>query len=277
MNTLTAACRWTKIVLYILLLIFCVYFVLPFLGRDGRGRAVKRLAGMLPGMLGLEVVVRGELPDDPMLECGRVSSGVGYMVCANHVSFIDIFAIDSVLPVKFVAKKEIASWPIFGTIAKAAGTIFIDRSRKRAVLEVSEQMSRNLEAGGNVVFFPEGTTGTGEGLLPFHANLFSAAASSQAGIIPVALRYLQNGCVTTKPSYADVSLLDVLKTLVREKGIVVEVNVLPVIDPAGMDRKTLALEASRVMSAALGVPDATLEKDRTLGMKRAAVDSSKEG
>lgn len=277
MKRLTAVCRWTKIVLYILLLIFYVYLVLPFLNRDNRGRAIKRLAGMLPRILGIEVVVRGELPNDQMLECGRVSSGVGCMVCANHVSFIDIFAIDSVLPVKFVAKKEIASWPIFGTIAKAAGTIFIDRSRKRAVLDVSEQMTRNLEAGGNVVFFPEGTTGSGKSLLPFHSNLFSAAVSSQAGILPVALRYLQNGRVTTKPSYADVSLLDVLKTLVREKGIVVEVNVLPVIDSAGMDRKSLALEASRVMSAALGVPDATLEKERAFEMKRSAVNSQNEG
>ena len=161
--------------------------------------------------------------------------------------------------------------PVFGLISRAAGTLFIDRSRKRAVLEMAEKMNETLRAGESVLFFPEGTTGEGRVLLPFYANLFASAVATEAELIPVVIRYTQKGKVTTIPSYAgNIPLFTVMKRIVFSSGLEAEVQVLEPISSAGVDRKTLCAQTSAVMSAALGVPDATAAKEEAVRQRREA-------
>ena len=136
-------------------------------------------------------------------------------------------------------------------------------------------MTNAMKEGRNVLFFPEGTTGTGEGLLPFHANLFASAVAAEAPILPVTLRYTKDGAVTTLVSYAHRDLFTVLKDICATPGLAVDIQVLPVIEAAGRERRDICAEASRVMSAALGVEDATaaLEAKR---LARAAAAERKE-
>ena len=207
---------------------------------------------------------------------GVNGEGPGYMVCANHVSFIDIFILDAVLPCRFVAKKEIASWPVFGFIARGTGTLFIARSRKRAVLEIADAMAGAINEGTNVLFFPEGTTGNGLELLPFHPNLFEAAVRSGAQILPVTLRYTLDGKPSGLVSYAgDVALFTVLKRILFTPGLGVEVTLLDPISVDGKTRQALCLEASALMSGALGVSDVTAEREEARRRRLQAMSETK--
>lgn len=276
MSSIRKAYRLTLVALLILLILFTVIVLFPLAGHAGRGRLTRTLARLSMRVMGIRVRVSGEVPDRSAADIGWASDGPGYMVCANHVTFVDIFALSSVLPVRFVAKREIASWPVFGLISKRTGTIFIDRSRRRAVLEIAEAMSGAMKEGRNVLFFPEGTTGTGEGLLPFHANLFAAAVSAEAPILPVTLRYTHKGETTTLVSYAHRDLFTVLKDICTTPGLEVEIQVLPVLTSAGRDRREICAEASRVMSAALGVEDATALQEAKRRARAAAVAAATE-
>lgn len=268
MRYITGSIRLVLLGLLILFILCAALFVFPLLGWRRRGPLARRMASWIPVVLGLRVAIRGALPD-PAARRGYRDGAPGFMVCANHISFVDIFIIESFLPAHFVAKKEIAAWPIFGAITTAAGTIYIDRSRKRAVLEVGEVMKSAMEAGENVLFFPEGTTGPGDALLPFHANLFAAAVEAKTDVLPVTIRYTLKGETTTLASYAERPLWEVLKAILYTPGLAAEVTILPPIDASTNDRRAISSAASRDMARALGFADATALQEAALAKLRA--------
>lgn len=251
----------TRLILVAFLIVFIVFivtFLFPVLGARQRGRMTRFLARVSLWVLGIRIRCLGSVPDVGAAQTGWADSGVGYMVCSNHVSFVDIFALSAVIPVRFVAKREIASWPIFGMISRRTETIFIDRSRRRAVLEIADAMASAMKEGRNVLFFPEGTTGRGRGLLPFHANLFAAAIDARSPVLPVVLDYNEPEVV----SYADRSLFEVMKAICGTSGLEVTIRVLSALESADRERRELCAETSRQMANALGVPDATAEQEK---------------
>lgn len=100
-----------------------------------------------------------------------------FLLVANHLSYVDVLLLGGAAGGTFVAKREIATWPVIGHLARAVGTVFIDRDAKRDLVRVSRVMEGALEAGKGVVIFPEGTTGDGSGLLPFKTSLLEVAAA----------------------------------------------------------------------------------------------------
>ncbi len=114
-------------------------------------------------ILGLHVVVRG-----------RMSSARPTLFVSNHCSYADISVLASRLPASFVAKAEVATWPIFGWLAKLQRTVFVDRRGPR-VVEQRNNMVERLEAHENLILFPEGTSSDGNRVLPFKSALFSVA------------------------------------------------------------------------------------------------------
>jgi len=125
--------------------------------------------------------VRVKATGKPLISAG--------LVLPNHVSWLDIFVIDSVAPCSFIAKAEIRSWPLVGFLCDRAGTLFIERGRRHAVHQVLQTATEQLRAGGRVAVFAEGTTSNGTVVLPFHANLIEAAVRADCVVQPVALRY----------------------------------------------------------------------------------------
>ena len=123
------------------------------------------------------------------VEAEGVPPGQGFMVAANHLSYVDILALGSLYPGTFVAKHDIASWPVFGWIAAAAGTLFVDRRKPRDVVRVAGEMKAWLDAGVGVTLFPEGTTSRGADISPFLSSLLSSAAASGAPCFAAALHY----------------------------------------------------------------------------------------
>lgn len=112
---------------------------------------------------------------------------------ANHVSWIDISALHSQRMMGFVAKREIAGWPLVGWLAARGGTIFHQRGNTESLGGVLHEMLARLRAGHSVGVFPEGRTRGGDEVGPFHARIFLAAVEAGAPVQPVALRYGAGG------------------------------------------------------------------------------------
>lgn len=132
-------------------------------------------------MIGLNVRVEGEPAKAPLL------------LTANHVSWLDITVLGSVLPVSFIAKAEVAGWPVLGTLARLQRTVFIDRTRRSQTGHAAEAIARRIGNGDVMVLFAEGTTGDGTRILPFRSALIGAASAvtgaTSITVQPVAITY----------------------------------------------------------------------------------------
>ena len=111
---------------------------------------------------------------------------------SNHISWSDIPILGSLAPIRFLSKAEVGQWPLIGWLARQAGTLFIHRGGGQA-RRVRGQIIENLQAGENVLVYPEGTTSAGLTVLPFHGLLLRAAPESKTPIQPVTITYLRDG------------------------------------------------------------------------------------
>ncbi len=119
------------------------------------------------------------------------------LLASNHVSWLDILALCSVEPVCFLAKKEVASWPVVSTFVKLQETVLIDRKRRRAIPGANAAMARRMLAGRSMLLFPEGTIGDGVSLKKFKSSHFAsardllaaAAGVERVDVQPIAIRY----------------------------------------------------------------------------------------
>lgn len=112
------------------------------------------------------------------------------LLVANHLSWLDIAVIHAAGYCRFVSKSDVKHWPIVGTLATGAGTLYIERESRRDAMRVVHHMTKRLRAGDVLAVFPEGTTGDGRNMLPFHANLLQAAISADVPVLPLALRFV---------------------------------------------------------------------------------------
>ena len=163
-----------------------------------------RLAATLPWiwqrvarrMIGLRVTVVGTPAKPPLL------------IAANHVSWLDITTLGSVLPVSFIAKAEVAGWPVLGTLARLQRTVFIDRTRRVETGRATAAIARRVSEGDVMVLFAEGTTGDGTRILPFRSSLIGAAGAASGAkavtVQPVAIAYTRIQGIPT--GYADRTL-----------------------------------------------------------------------
>lgn len=173
------------------LTILCVF---PRLDQHARDARVQAWARELLRIMGIGLEVRGQPPaTGPML------------MAANHISWLDIVVMHAARHCRFVSKSEVKHWPLIGTLATGAGTLYIERDKRRDALRVVHHMAESLRSGEVVAVFPEGTTSDGHALLPFHANLIQAAISACAPVQPVALCYVDDasGITSLAPAYLD--------------------------------------------------------------------------
>lgn len=175
------------------------------------------------------------------------------LIVANHVSWLDIFLIYSVVSGHFIAKADMAHWPMVGWLSRKTGTLFLERSSARNLKSTLETLVRNLQARERCIFFPEGTTGRQGNMLPFHPNLFEGAINAELPVQPFALKYVnRNGeYEPAVDSSGDISLARSMKNVFNSDYIMAELTILPVIDTTGMHRKALARQAQDVISSVL--------------------------
>jgi 1-acyl-sn-glycerol-3-phosphate acyltransferase len=224
------------------LLICAVLF--PFMPPARRMRIVGRWSAGLLDALGVGLQASGTARSGPVL------------FVANHVSWLDILAINAVQPARFVSKADVRHWPVMGWMVACGGTLFIERERKRDALRVVHQVAAALKAGEIVAVFPEGTTSDGHGLLPFHANLLQAAIATEAPVQPIALRYSDKmHAVSPAVAYiGDTTLAQSLWWVVCADGLQVKVQMLLAEGTRLLDRRALAERLQGQIASALFQP-----------------------
>jgi 1-acyl-sn-glycerol-3-phosphate acyltransferase len=176
------------------------------------------------------------------LKCSGSAQPAAQLLVANHVSWLDIAGVHAVLPqARFVSKADVKHWPVLGALVTGAGTLYIERSSKRDALRVVHQTAEALQAGDCVAVFPEGTTGAGPQLLPFHANLLQAAIATQSSVLPVVLRWYEPGERFSSSAcfIDDMTLMQSLWSIASARGLGIEVRILPAMPTAGLDRRAL--------------------------------------
>jgi 1-acyl-sn-glycerol-3-phosphate acyltransferase len=191
---------------------------------------------------------------------GGPAPGASLLV-ANHISWLDIMVVHAVVPeARFVSKADVKSWPLIAQLVDAAGTLYLERERKRDALRVVHAVADALRAGQKVAVFPEGTTSTGHGLLPFHANLLQAAISTDTPVQPLALRFSDSThAVSEAVEFVGATTLaeSVWRTACGD-GVVARLVFLAPREPSGLERRQLAdlLRGDIAAGLAIQLPEA---------------------
>ena len=160
------------------------------------------------------------------------------LTVANHLSWLDIIALGSLQPFLFVAKEEVADWPVMGTLARGIGTLFIRRGDAEQSTAVGETMTWLLRRGTRLLVFPEGTTTNGQQVLRFHGKLFHPAQRAQVGVQAVALKYDGQGCHLA-PFVGEDEFLPHLLRILKVEAIDLHIHYCQGL-PAGLRRDQLA-------------------------------------
>ncbi|WP_024799484.1 1-acyl-sn-glycerol-3-phosphate acyltransferase [Nocardia sp. BMG51109] len=176
------------------------------------------------------------------------AAAAGVLVVAGHVGWTDVLVLAAVHPMGFVARGDLIDWPVLGGLARLMRVIPIDRERLRQLPEVIATMSARLTSGERVGLFPEGTTWCGRAHGRLRPALFQAAVDTGAPVQPIRVRYLDRaGELSTVPGFVGVdTFLDSARRVLRSKGVVAEVVLLPVEEP-GIDRHDLARRCERAL------------------------------
>ena len=171
---------------------------------------------------------------------------------SNHVSWLDIPVVGSVAPVFFLSKAEIGEWPIFGRLAKAGGTLFIQRGSGDTG-SVSDQMAKFLKAGSSVVFFPEATTTDGKKIKKIYGKLLQASMDTGLPICPMVIAYVnQDGTLSDEAAYyGNRTMLDSIKKVADTDGITAYVLPLSPIYPENKTRNELTEILQNVLQEGL--------------------------
>lgn len=249
-----APLRAVLLVLHILLGLAIVFALFPLCSQAARNRINQLWSGVVVRVCGARLRVSGQPLSDELRRTGIAPGTNGRLLLSNHVSWIDIFAINAAMPCRFVAKAEIGRWPIVGSLVTRSGTLYIERGRRRAVATTNDTVQAHLRAGESIVVFPEGTTTRGDRLLPFHSNLIAPALDVGCPVWPVGLRYTERGAVSDAAAFiGEMGLVTSLAKVLVADRMEIEVAILPPLDAAAhANRHTIARAAHAALSAHFG-------------------------
>lgn len=219
---------------------FTIYFRFPQLNQQQRDARVQVWAMQLLRIWGIDLEVRGK----------PVTLGPALLVC-NHISWLDIVVIHATRHCRFVSKSELRDWPVLGTLATGGGTLYIERAQRKDAMRMVKDMAKSLREGDVLAVFPEGTTGDGIGMLPFHANLIQSAIEAEAPIQPLALQFVD--AKTNEISMAaryidDDTLLDSVWSTLNARGLKAVVNFGELQSAQDRDRRAWSQDLHREVS-----------------------------
>lgn len=247
------------------MVVFCVF---PFGSAALRLRLKVRWAEALLGALGVEV------------EADLTEVVPGALIVANHISWIDICVLNTVLPAAFIAKEEVRRWPLVGWLAARNDTIFLRRGSRGHARAINREITNILEQKKYVAVFPEGTTTDGCRLLHFHAALIQPALTAGCPVLPVAISYWEiDGSRSLAPRYdGDITVGECTGAILGRQKIIARLLVLPALGLNGEDRRQVAAAAHAAICAGIGLhlarssleipagpPGAGLLDDRPIG------------
>lgn len=192
MRALRAVWKLWRTLVHVLAGWLTIRLLFPRWPQQRRDATVQAWSQRMLRILGIPLHVHGQPPvQGPVL------------LVANHLSWLDILVMHAARHCRFVSKSDVKHWPLVGTLATGGGTLYIEREKRRDAMRVVHHMAESLKAGDVVAVFPEGTTGDGRELLPFHGNLIQAAIAAHVPVQPVALRFVdrESGRDSAGPLY----------------------------------------------------------------------------
>ena len=227
---------WTRILLHVIAGVSKLFFIFPFVSQTQKDHRIRQWSKQLLKLFHIQLRVVGadKLVSTP------------FLLASNHISWLDIHVINAFKPVRFVAKSEVRAWPVFGWMAAQLGTVFIRRDSARHARQVVDQIAAVLKAE-SVCIFPEGTSTSGESILPFKPNLFESAILAKAPVIPVAITYRSRptGLRSDAPAFiGEMGLFKSMSNVISNRHIEAHLSLLEpylLSNAAIPDRKELAL------------------------------------
>jgi 1-acyl-sn-glycerol-3-phosphate acyltransferase len=245
-SRLTRTFRSFRLLLHVLYGLLIAGLILPRVGKSRGNLIISRWCRGLLCVLNVGIVTHGDMPDKKL---GNT------MFVANHISWLDIFALNSLRTMRFVAKSDIRSWPVIGWLCEKANTLFTERSRRHGAGRMVEIAADCLRAGDCLCLFPEGTTSDGSELLPFKGSLIQAAIDAKSQLWPVAIRYPDaDGSVNKEMAYyGDMSLGQSIKQILAQRSPMIELHFLPPIRAQGQERRSLSRSARQAIADRLSL------------------------
>lgn len=220
----------------------------PWFARRIRRRILQNWSAGLLAIFNVKVYIA----DDDTLH--RLRHG---LIVTNHISWLDVFVLNAIVPMRFVAKSEVRRWPVIGWLCARAQTLFLERGKARDAARMNVQLVSLLQSGECLAVFPEGTTTDGSHVAHFHSSLLQPAIDADTQVFPVAVRYQdESGARSTAAAYIDelsfgASMWNILST----PELHVRLIATAPLDACTLDRRALTLAAHKQISAALATAD----------------------
>ncbi len=232
MSTLKALWKLLRGLWHVLVGMWTIYVRFPQFSLEQRDMRVQAWALQFLALWDIHLKVLGR----------PVQNGPALMV-ANHISWLDISVIHAARHCRFVSKSDIRDWPLLGTLATGAGTLYIERTSRKDALRMVKDMAEAMKNGDVVAVFPEGTTSDGRDLLPFHANLIQSAILAEAPVQPMSLKFIdaRSGEPSFAPCYiGDDTLLGSIWRTLKAPKIIAVVHFGELQQAQGRDRRAWA-------------------------------------
>lgn len=237
---------WLLVWAHVVRGVMTLLFIFPRSNSSAKDAHIKSWSKRLLALFGIELAIRNPsiIPSAP------------YLLASNHISWMDIHAINAFKPIRFVAKSEVEAWPIFGWMAKQLGTVFIERGNSRHAIQVVGNMTKALETE-SICIFPEGTSTDGHSVRPFKANLFESAVISCTPVYSLAIEYFdrKTGLRTDITAFVgEMGLLESMSKILKHRNLRVELTFFPPSSASPQfsnDRKWLALHSEVQISGYL--------------------------
>jgi 1-acyl-sn-glycerol-3-phosphate acyltransferase len=234
---------WLAIWTHVISGLITLFVIFPWASPESKKSHIQKWSTRLLQIFGIELKATN----------AQILPKRSFLLCSNHISWMDIHAINALMPIRFVAKSEVEKWPVFGWMAKQLGTVFIKRDSSRHAHLVVGELAKTLQSE-SVCIFPEGTSTNGESVRPFKPNLFESAVMADAPVYTLAIRYLSKstGQRSDAPAFVgDMGLLESMSLILKNRNLRVELTFFP---PPGSapemptDRKWLALHSYEQIS-----------------------------
>lgn len=216
-----------------------------WLDESARGERRRRWSLKLLAILGIEL----------QFDAGALPKGC--LIVSNHISWVDIFAINAVLPAAFISKAEVRSWLAIGWLASRNETVFLRRGSRGHARIVNAEIATLIGDGKAVALFPEGTTTDGTHVQHFHAALLQPAIAARSPIVPLAISYHHaDGSRSLAAAYdADVSLGESMLSIAAARSLVVRLQFATAIDTIATPERRIVAKRARDAIVARACPD----------------------
>lgn len=207
-----------------------IIFIYPYASRSYQLSLKQRWSQRALRMLGVNIKIGGQIE--------------AHMRISNHISWLDVVILNSIIPSIFIAKDDLRNWPLVGWLAVHTETYFMQRSSRHAAHKAAHHVANLLHANFDVLAFPEGTTSDGSQVLPFYNALLQGAINAAVPVQPIAIRYYdQHHNLSQAPVFCgEMNFVESLWRIACTDYLTALIHFLPAIESKNQDRKTLTIQ-----------------------------------